>query len=1050
MRGVRPSSWACPCIIPTPPGVASVDAHVFTLRRRSMAALACGRAGAAEKVTPFDLPAEPAERSLQRLARQGDVEVVFSTEVAAGIRTNAVKGDLAPLDAARRLLAGTNLEASQKDVAAAIVITRRSPATSGESAAKKAERAAPETVRDDRPAPVNASRDDAPIELSPFVVQTDKDVGYLAANTAAGSRLNTALIDTPASISELTKEFLTDINANNTMDAVEFSLGFQIDRPAGNDNLSQFQSQTAIARGLGRNNTVSRDYFPWSLSDDAFSIERLSESRGPNAILFGIGAAGGIINTTAKRALFRETASWGLKLDDHGSRRGTVDVNHKLSSTLALRLNALKEDNRTWRDVERVGSERIHLAGTWRPLKRTEIRVEYERGIQNRVIGRRFSGWNFLTPYRNAGSPTYNRAVSGNVYPTGISALATTPRLVYENEAGAWANWQRYGVGTPPATTLVMADETYLPFSAVLAGPTGISDNSMFTGTVVVQQEVAKNLFVEIGLNESATRRLVNSPVNQIDQGLRIDPNVTAPLGAAHTGQYYVESSARYDYNTGENHNRRALGTYEWPSGNRWIGTHRFVSLATQSITEGRGRFWLETNLTPLNPAVPALTNAQNLIYRRTYLSRAGVFGDNGRRFFDQNPFAGNGAAVPFRDAANNLTGTITPGWVLNSDTPTRNDNRSLMAAGQSRILRERLVLTWGLRRDTLDTQTQVNTRDLASNAIVQTVLGPKARFEGTTRTVGAVVPVFRWFSLYANEADNFSPQSALDINRNNVGNVKGTGRDYGIKINLSENRLYFRAGTYESAATNQSRLVFNSTNWIRQIWEAIEGTTGAHYTTIDPTNNVFDTSDTVAKGLEFELTANPVKGLSFTANYATLRVESTNNTPTQSAYIAQYLPQWTAANPNLPVPSVAGRTLGVALANLNTVTAQDLAQNGREATGNYRYSLNFIGRYQFQSGALKGWGLGTGYRHRDGRIVNYTVTQDKIWAPSYGLASAFVDYRQRIWQRKINMTVRLNVANALNNRDHIVASTDATGTVITGYSFQDPRLFTLSVEFGF
>jgi hypothetical protein len=45
---------------------------------------------------------------------------------------------------------------------------------------------------------------------------------------------------------------------------------------------------------------------------------------------------------------------------------------------------------------------------------------------------------------------------------------------------------------------------------------------------------------------------------------------------------------------------------------------------------------------------------------------------------------------------------------------------------------------------------------------------------------------------------------------------------------------------------------------------------------------------------------------------------------------------------------------------------------------------------------------------------------------------------------------VRLNVANLLNNRDHILATTDATGTIITGYSFQDPRLFTLSVDFGF
>jgi hypothetical protein len=54
------------------------------------------------------------------------------------------------------------------------------------------------------PAPASAEV----IELSPFTVNTDRDVGYQAENTLAGSRLNTNLRDTPASVSVFTKEFL--------------------------------------------------------------------------------------------------------------------------------------------------------------------------------------------------------------------------------------------------------------------------------------------------------------------------------------------------------------------------------------------------------------------------------------------------------------------------------------------------------------------------------------------------------------------------------------------------------------------------------------------------------------------------------------------------------------------------------------------------------------------------------------------------------------------------------------------------------------------------
>lgn len=46
---------------------------------------------------------------LQRFAAQSGVEVLFSTEAAKGVRTNAVKGAFAVEDAVRRMLSGTPL-----------------------------------------------------------------------------------------------------------------------------------------------------------------------------------------------------------------------------------------------------------------------------------------------------------------------------------------------------------------------------------------------------------------------------------------------------------------------------------------------------------------------------------------------------------------------------------------------------------------------------------------------------------------------------------------------------------------------------------------------------------------------------------------------------------------------------------------------------------------------------------------------------------------------------------------------------------------------------
>ena len=71
------------------------------------------------------------------------------------------------------------------------------------------------------------NRQQAAVELSPFVVASDQDTGYLASSTLAGSRLNTPLKDTAASISVLTSEFLSDIGAFDISEAMHYSMNVE-------------------------------------------------------------------------------------------------------------------------------------------------------------------------------------------------------------------------------------------------------------------------------------------------------------------------------------------------------------------------------------------------------------------------------------------------------------------------------------------------------------------------------------------------------------------------------------------------------------------------------------------------------------------------------------------------------------------------------------------------------------------------------------------------------------------------------------------------------
>src|SRR4051794_15053984 len=68
-----------------------------------------------------------------------------------------------------------------------------------------------------------AERKDQSVVLSPFLVSDERDTGYAATDTLAGTRLRTSLKDIAASVSVITKDFLDDIGATGTGDLLVYT-----------------------------------------------------------------------------------------------------------------------------------------------------------------------------------------------------------------------------------------------------------------------------------------------------------------------------------------------------------------------------------------------------------------------------------------------------------------------------------------------------------------------------------------------------------------------------------------------------------------------------------------------------------------------------------------------------------------------------------------------------------------------------------------------------------------------------------------------------------
>jgi hypothetical protein len=81
-------------------------------------------AAAEDPARPFDIPAGPAAVSLRKFSAQAAVQLVFPTDLVAGVRTNPVHGRFTPLYALDRMLLGTGLAAFREPTTGALGIRR--------------------------------------------------------------------------------------------------------------------------------------------------------------------------------------------------------------------------------------------------------------------------------------------------------------------------------------------------------------------------------------------------------------------------------------------------------------------------------------------------------------------------------------------------------------------------------------------------------------------------------------------------------------------------------------------------------------------------------------------------------------------------------------------------------------------------------------------------------------------------------------------------------------------------------------------------------------
>jgi catecholate siderophore receptor len=205
--------------------------------------------------------------------------------------------------------------------------------------------------------------------------------GYNANRSRSATKTDTDLKDTPQSVTVVTQDVIKDQSIQSISDAVRYVPGVTASQGEGNRDALNF-------RGAGVN---TGDFYLDGVRDDVqtyrdlYNTDRIEVLRGSNAMIFGRGGSGGVINRVSKEAGWDPVRELSVTYGAYDQKRATIDIGNAINDVAAFRLNAVYEDANSYRDG--VNLERYGMTPTLtiKPTDNTKIVLSAEYFKDKRI-----------------------------------------------------------------------------------------------------------------------------------------------------------------------------------------------------------------------------------------------------------------------------------------------------------------------------------------------------------------------------------------------------------------------------------------------------------------------------------------------------------------------------------------------------------------------------------------------------------------------------------------------------------------------------------------
>ena len=884
-------------------------------------------------------------------------------------------------------------------------------------------------------APAPAPAADEAVQLSPFIISTERDTGWSANETLSATRTKQALKDVPVNIDAVTADFIEDLGLNTADEVTRFVANVYAAPTMENDN----QTDNFSFRGLSQRFNVSRNYFRWYVPSDTYNVERIDFGKGSNSLIFGDVEPGGQGSVFTKRALMKNVGALFAQVGSDGAYRYQIDLNRKLRDGLALRLNAVRRQEKTFQDASAYKLEGETLALTWQPFRHTLIRLEAERGdfenargfsgITVREQSARSLGYTSAGPWYTSDGKWFNQ-----------STLAAADRSSTNGPAGGSLSLLEDGyvdVAMRNAAGVIVGTKRVsgFPKHYNLRGSFDRQGRPFSTYSVTIEQRVGP-LGLELAYNHQNT------------DGLRNDNFFSSTVSLDVNGRPYIDT-AGIDWKRFGNDVDAFRGTAVLPwQPFRWMKQTFVGSLEYREDFTNNYRKALYNVKRFENGVVTAVNQTNDRVRFRLYLDDPQFYS---RALFDrftleklpatadfegkQLSFGNAADATEWRQA---YAGAVSANGVyfkgrLQSLVGVRWDwNRTYEYQGKRTFGRYNEDIAPPSRADALPGEYVEN---------------PALHLFNTSYTAGLTYVLTPDINLYGVYSDSFRWQDARTFDMKIFGPISGVTKEVGLKGALFNNRLTFTLGVFHIDRQNVEFRWTPSTFSGGDIENLMNPN---NLTANDPryqrswrdVNQFRDVISTESsKGFDLTLLARPFKGLQTRFTIAKADVITR---PDFSSFRAFY-------DAALKRGDEAPALMADAKEVLDSSDFVTKPTGARAAP----WSASWIVDYAFARetwAPLKGVRLGVNGSWRDSYLLGISNGRELVGGTTHGV-SAYVMRDQKIWGQQVR--VRAGVKNLIDLENtgkerKTGFTTMASGAAVYRYTYVMPPQFdlTLTVRF--